>query len=1050
MTSNLMLIYTILKFVIWIAVRLIFWILVFKLFSHSTYAQEATIELPITEDTYTESYYPLSSPWDNRNLYLGYEVFYEKGETIIFLKYDRSLLQTNGIKPEDIIQAKLILHRYQDQGSDFMSIAITKPISNWDQFTLNWNNMPEQSHILNEVTYTRTARLEINLTDQVKEDFINDNKNGFSLRNSSPLRYASIFWSSSCHVAPFPPICDANLRPVIQIQYKPNTPPTPPALTAPLPKEITNSEMISFEWQQSTDAENELITYTLQISKDPDFDEIIHQVITVELQKEIRIIADGNYFWRVIATDEHTVNNQSASEIREFIIDRTSPQPPGITYLPPIIFESEISVFLSVDETELHGLLHQAEYSTSPDFSSSTLLDLTETKLLIKNLRSTTYYLRARSLDNAGNISTWSTPRKLLVDLEPPVIADVKSSHRFISPLHSPGIQDYLTLDFSLADLTFSDWQVEIYESNGEMVEKFNGDSNRERIDIGSKYEKEGLYYITIAASDKAGRTLRARVIEFIVDNQRPKPSSFSRSSGTLTNKLEFKLTITPSESDLNCNINSNTVHSFTTAQTFTLPLPYEGDNLLTNVCTDPAGNSTENQIVVIRDTTPPPAPKLAATIAEQGLKLSILSEDSNTVDFFESNNYVRTISPPYPDQLISSDWITGYKYTFTGYAYDLAGNRSPLSEEAVLHGPIKVNNQIGGSPYPGYTYPKQPSRSTCTLIYNLTTKEKGKLNCDFVAPTINYTFHRKLRDETYWIAIFGSINREVALTVHYKKCKGGVLGKIFSSFICNETNGHTSTHSSRFLSSISAFVDKQQIPLYIYNERDANRFDLVATRLHDGSHKAASLKQSYNGEFKLEDGSRIGIKGSSGFSNEIPVAKYTSDHEKKYFGFPFDKTIGVTQWHGFTAFASPHTGIDFGAVRERVLALADGYVRQIFWDNYNGPCRSGGNVMQVEYDNGMFSMIMHMESFKKSDGSVWQVGQRVQRGQQLGISGNTGAANCSPLGHHLHLEVTQDRYQRTHLDPVKYIEYDWDSVLTLQSRQFPGRLTGDNPHPGQ
>ncbi|MBU1119775.1 M23 family metallopeptidase [Patescibacteria group bacterium] len=166
-----------------------------------------------------------------------------------------------------------------------------------------------------------------------------------------------------------------------------------------------------------------------------------------------------------------------------------------------------------------------------------------------------------------------------------------------------------------------------------------------------------------------------------------------------------------------------------------------------------------------------------------------------------------------------------------------------------------------------------------------------------------------------------------------------------------------------------------------------------------------------------------------------------TSDLPKP-FAFPFKEYIGVTQWHGNTAFQKPHTGIDFGAVKKEILAIGDGTIIAKGWDNYNGECLSGGNYILVKHTNGMYSSYFHLKKI-----SV-KVGQKVKKGEVLGISGNTGSWNCQPLAYHLHFETRLGRSQSTHVNPVDYIATNWSKVLTLNYKTNKGRLSGDNPHP--
>lgn len=166
------------------------------------------------------------------------------------------------------------------------------------------------------------------------------------------------------------------------------------------------------------------------------------------------------------------------------------------------------------------------------------------------------------------------------------------------------------------------------------------------------------------------------------------------------------------------------------------------------------------------------------------------------------------------------------------------------------------------------------------------------------------------------------------------------------------------------------------------------------------------------------------------------------TSQSSKPFSFPFKEYIGVTQWHGNTAFQKPHTGIDFGATQKEILALGDGEVVGKGWDSYNGKCLSGGNYLLVKQSNGMYSSYFHLQD------TYVDVGKKISKGDVLGVSGNSGSWNCQPLAYHLHLETRSGRSQSSHVNPVDYIATDWSKVLTLNAKSNPQRLSGDNPHP--
>lgn len=179
----------------------------------------------------------------------------------------------------------------------------------------------------------------------------------------------------------------------------------------------------------------------------------------------------------------------------------------------------------------------------------------------------------------------------------------------------------------------------------------------------------------------------------------------------------------------------------------------------------------------------------------------------------------------------------------------------------------------------------------------------------------------------------------------------------------------------------------------------------------------------------------------------ELAFKKSTAFEEIKdvsngIYSFPFSKIIYVNQWHGCTAYQCPHKGIDFASVKENIYASGTGTVVANGYDNWGGECNSGGNYLVISYDNGHHMAYMHLEK------AYVQNGQSVRKGDLIALSGNSGAHNCQPLGHHLHFELRETRSQSSHIDPVPFIDINWNLVKTNKKDVFPGRLSGDNPHP--
>jgi murein DD-endopeptidase MepM/ murein hydrolase activator NlpD len=120
---------------------------------------------------------------------------------------------------------------------------------------------------------------------------------------------------------------------------------------------------------------------------------------------------------------------------------------------------------------------------------------------------------------------------------------------------------------------------------------------------------------------------------------------------------------------------------------------------------------------------------------------------------------------------------------------------------------------------------------------------------------------------------------------------------------------------------------------------------------------------------------------------------------------WPLDSIV-VTQQFGGTAFAKTnpgiygrpfHPGTDFGVpIGSKVRSVAPGVVIGFGnTDAYPG-CVAWGKWIVVEHDNGLTSLYAHLSAISVSNG------QKVEAGQVIGLSGNTGFST----GPHLHFTL--------------------------------------------
>ncbi len=116
------------------------------------------------------------------------------------------------------------------------------------------------------------------------------------------------------------------------------------------------------------------------------------------------------------------------------------------------------------------------------------------------------------------------------------------------------------------------------------------------------------------------------------------------------------------------------------------------------------------------------------------------------------------------------------------------------------------------------------------------------------------------------------------------------------------------------------------------------------------------------------------------------------------------------------------HFGMDFSAkCGTPVVAIGDGVVSEV-----DGSHGSDPHNLVLEHAGNLSSLYGHLQVR-----SSLRIGQRVSKGQQIGISGDSQLTCYSAP--HLHLEI-RDRSHQRFLNPVGYINADWNTLALLGS----------------
>lgn len=150
-------------------------------------------------------------------------------------------------------------------------------------------------------------------------------------------------------------------------------------------------------------------------------------------------------------------------------------------------------------------------------------------------------------------------------------------------------------------------------------------------------------------------------------------------------------------------------------------------------------------------------------------------------------------------------------------------------------------------------------------------------------------------------------------------------------------------------------------------------------------------------------------IPGTDTSSSAQGNGQYTG-----YMGWPFANGGGyITQnfsWNGY----SGHLGMDISTrsgtgAGSPVLAVDGGVVASAGWAVSHS---TYGNEVNIKHKDGLYTRYAHLSTINVS------TGQKVSKGQQIGIEGNTGNSH----GTHLHIEVHAGIPNGQRYDPAGYL----------------------------
>ena len=135
----------------------------------------------------------------------------------------------------------------------------------------------------------------------------------------------------------------------------------------------------------------------------------------------------------------------------------------------------------------------------------------------------------------------------------------------------------------------------------------------------------------------------------------------------------------------------------------------------------------------------------------------------------------------------------------------------------------------------------------------------------------------------------------------------------------------------------------------------------------------------------------------------------------------PIATSVNFTSGYGvrsdpFNRGARMHGGIDLaGPLGTPIYATADGIVGRSEWNN-----GGYGNLIELNHGQGIQTRYGHLSQ------RLVQAGQRIHRGQLIGLMGSTGRST----GSHLHYEV---RIDGRAVNPIPFLQQPAATMAALQ-----------------
>jgi len=201
-----------------------------------------------------------------------------------------------------------------------------------------------------------------------------------------------------------------------------DTPPTPvnhapttPSLSYPSANLLCIDNVITFQWNASTDSDGDVITYQVQVATDNAFTQIEHTLPVSTTSTSITLTKGTAYYWRVKATDSKN-SSSDYSAVNSFYTEGV-----GTVNHLPFLPELVAPTMGAIEHTPTSTLQWTATDDTSDTLTFDVYLgtanppttavatDLTTNSFTATVSGTSTYYWKVVVKDDKGGKNNWTS-----------------------------------------------------------------------------------------------------------------------------------------------------------------------------------------------------------------------------------------------------------------------------------------------------------------------------------------------------------------------------------------------------------------------------------------------------------------------------------------------------------------------------------------------------------------------------------------------------------------------------------------------------------------